>query len=462
MARVTATKSGETAISFKSPGKVPIRNIKASFTLKQEGSGDPSPSNIRLFTGATGTKWFWSNNNILEDNPSDSSNLSKTNNSYSNTDTYSGSMSLYVYLRAAGMNVGSSHIDNPPFDSNDYFAYRFNVPGSIYVKLIDEIRVEFKGSSKSFYIDFPVRLFQTGYHVLSFYINSNDFSTVGGFSFGHLQISLDDSLRQEYQEHKGFVREVNWESMAGTVYGGKLDLITGVLSVNFKKILGSSLTWAFNDSGYTFSDVHSSTLLDADDSDRFAMHVYSDHYKGVTMAARSTNAATTDNECTIHNSGHYISIKDSSLRQLSIEQVEETLANVEFCYRFSPALTYQLSPTQLHTFIGTNNIWSDADSIEVTYDLAESADMLKVRKQIMSEFKFVFDTTPKILQHGIYWNRTYGSTTENSDWAITKWYEFMPSGERNTKLVGNVGTDTTGITFQYYGEDAYAASYENG
>jgi hypothetical protein len=57
--------------------------------------------------------------------------------------------------------------------------------------------------------------------------------------------------------------------------------------------------------------------------------------------------------------------------------------SITFIASLYTPVTYQLTPTQLQTFIGQNNIWSNADRIEVEYDLAESNDELYRRRNIL-------------------------------------------------------------------------------
>ena len=63
------------------------------------------------------------------------------------------------------------------------------------------------------------------------------------------------------------------------------------------------------------------------------------------------------------------------------------------------------------------------------------------------------DTTPKIAEYGKYWNRTFGSTTDNADWCITQWIDvddpYTGTG-RPTSINGFIGADSNAITFQYY------------
>lgn len=61
------TVSGDIA-SFRTPSRVPIESLKFHFLPKQEGSGDPSPTNIRPITGWTGLNGRRARKNLLKFN----------------------------------------------------------------------------------------------------------------------------------------------------------------------------------------------------------------------------------------------------------------------------------------------------------------------------------------------------------------------------------------------------------
>ena len=64
MGKLTHTVKGPIA-SFRSADKANIESLKLHFLPKQEGSGDPSPINIRPITGWTGCTLFGSGRNLF-------------------------------------------------------------------------------------------------------------------------------------------------------------------------------------------------------------------------------------------------------------------------------------------------------------------------------------------------------------------------------------------------------------
>ena len=67
------------------------------------------------------------------------------------------------------------------------------------------------------------------------------------------------------------------------------------------------------------------------------------------------------------------------------ENVKEHLQEIGFaiCATLATPITHQLTPTQLQSFVGQNNFWSNADYVEIEYDLIETEDIQKCRKKIM-------------------------------------------------------------------------------
>jgi hypothetical protein len=74
-------------------------------------------------------------------------------------------------------------------------------------------------------------------------------------------------------------------------------------------------------------------------------------------------------------------IKDSTIS--TIDEFINKYTGHYIVYNLNKQITYQLTPTQLSTLIGQNNIWSNADRVEVEYDLAESNDELYRRRNII-------------------------------------------------------------------------------
>ena len=152
---------------------------------------------------------------------------------------------------------------------------------------------------------------------------------------------------------------------ADTIYGGTLDLKTGLLSAKWKKVDLGQLTWQTRYTGTinkTLSTTLSSYYL------RNSVNVVSEKYVfngGVTGVSslgspdskdiglykyRPANSTSTDHSTTI-----YI-----------VVGVDDTPSGL-MIYTLETPVTYQLTPVEVKALIGQNNVWADAGSVEVTY-----------------------------------------------------------------------------------------------
>ena len=83
---------------------------------------------------------------------------------------------------------------------------------------------------------------------------------------------------------------------------------------------------------------------------------------------------------TINGSTTYI--KDSNYTDK--DSFISAVTGQKIIYELTTPITYSLAPTQLQTFLGTNNVWSNADYVEVEYDLHETQDILARKQFIMA------------------------------------------------------------------------------
>ena len=181
---------------------------------------------------------------------------------------------------------------------------------------------------------------------------------------------------------------ITFPSESGTVYGGYVDLVTGELKVEWvEQEITSERTFSQWGSTGTTSKAFRT------DSPRplSPKAYYVDGNRNVIcdVLRRASNVEIyngTDYGACINNDGG-LAIRIDGVE--TVEDLETWLESnpLTIAYKLATPVSYTLTPTQLSTLIGVNNIWSDGDSVEVEYDLAESAEMLEIRKRIMSAWK---------------------------------------------------------------------------
>jgi hypothetical protein len=152
---------------------------------------------------------------------------------------------------------------------------------------------------------------------------------------------------------------ITFPSEAGTVYGGELDVTSGVLTVDRAMVDLGTLTWSMiSDPGVFFTlnvPAHETTAP------------ICTKYAGANPVQSNTGAYNKGNNTTCFRiSGDLrLYVRDDSYT--SVETFAESLAGVQLVYELATPLTYQLTPTEVTTLLGTNNIWADTGDVKVWY-----------------------------------------------------------------------------------------------
>lgn len=163
-----------------------------------------------------------------------------------------------------------------------------------------------------------------------------------------------------YEPYTADTYEVSFGS-AGTVYGGTLDVTTGVLTVDRKAVLINSLTWtAGTASGRTYfrSNVADKVWIGSGQGYPLVSSniEYGGNYTVANMPNPSICQAPNSNELRIYDST--ISTVSDMLSKYGTGQV---------CYYLATPIEYNLTPTEVRTLLGANNIWSDTGDTTVEY-----------------------------------------------------------------------------------------------
>lgn len=180
---------------------------------------------------------------------------------------------------------------------------------------------------------------------------------------GRTGLSVYVSPTQDQQDATTYA--VDWTSEAGTVYGGTLDVVTGLLTVDrFGVLIDGSTVKAVSISNY-------GTL------NRFGISYPSGRsplYTGATSFCIA-DKLTPSYECTIaitktRPEGFYVFPYYSALFISMPSAQRPTIASANdwfaantpvVVYELATPLTYQLTPQEVETLVGENNIWADTE-----------------------------------------------------------------------------------------------------
>ena len=157
---------------------------------------------------------------------------------------------------------------------------------------------------------------------------------------------------------------VSWQSEAGTVYGGNIDLTTGLLTVTWGSSNLSDLTWYYNAGKKIF---YSSSL--ANDlisiTGATVYNALSNEYQILSVNNLYNNE--TDNSFAI---GYIYSDKNVNVIDNRYTSASDFKTNVTgmIVYELATPVTYQLTPTQVRALVGVNNVFNDTNgNTEVSY-----------------------------------------------------------------------------------------------
>ena len=406
MGNVTAKTSGEIA-SFMTPAETNIKSLKVYFSPKQLGEGDPSPENVREIVGWDSVEVNGCGKNIAHivgysATNSDSNNTRKISNNYGTTlnttefslpDTkliitqtqYPNTTNLAVYhngycavlvdnlIWGQKYNVSfkvEDIVSNPLNTSIANLALLVPSGGRYAVDKIQDNRLFFDNVEWQPYPNAN--------------INRRNFEIrISGMSFtlSEFMVTPVDEDDFEYEPYQGNINTIDWSSEIGTVYGGYVDLISG------------ELVEEYNFVNIDYSNPWNTTTNYLYRNDNLPPSIGGRNMYVKTLCSHRINPYDVTAAVAVGTQG-ILSVGRKFCEMAGIEMtsdvfnqyLEEQNNNgtpLEICYLLKTPITHQLTPTQLSSFIGQNNFWSNADYVEIEYELKETEDIQKCRKKII-------------------------------------------------------------------------------
>ena len=149
---------------------------------------------------------------------------------------------------------------------------------------------------------------------------------------------------------------ITFPAEAGTVYGGSLDVTTGVLTVDRAihivtaeelQLVGTTAK------GIQYLQPKGGTLADAKTDGQKASNMY------------ITKTSLDNGTWRVLNGRYYI--YDNRFSDLETAKAIVTETEIQLVYELATPITYTLTPQEVRTLLGINNIWSDTGDTEVTY-----------------------------------------------------------------------------------------------
>lgn len=279
MSAIIATESGSVA-SFPDGTDAPVVGLTAAIVPVQSGSGDPSPENIRPISGWTGMNVHAAGNNLLN-------------------------VAALAPITSKGSNIrnglywtvpGTYTVSAKKGLTQTVLSSRAKTAGGTY-GTATVISTGGVVAHKTYTI-------APGDTLIIFDANQNTLNvTKSYFEMAEMQLEYGDT-ETDYVPYQGTTYPVSWQTEAGTVYGGTLDVTTGTLTVTMANIAS---------------------------------------YNGETLP------------------GAWISDRD-----VYSEGTTPTIG-AQVVYELAAPIVYHLTPVEIRTLAGQNTIWADTGSVTVKY-----------------------------------------------------------------------------------------------
>lgn len=174
-----------------------------------------------------------------------------------------------------------------------------------------------------------------------------------------LQLELGSSATS-YEPYQGDTYNI---PLNQTVYGGTLDVTTGVLTVDKGAVDLGSLTWIYESAVPRFYSTGINSLVKRPPNNVVVIGAISSAYTEVTFNQLYTTQKA-NGSFALGNTGT-LSIINTAYTNAST--FKTAMSGVYIVYPLATPQTYQLTPTQVTTLLGHNNMWADSGEVEVKY-----------------------------------------------------------------------------------------------
>lgn len=310
---------------FSAPNRAPLKSCVVNITAVQSGTGDPSPDNVRPISG-------WSAVNVRRTGK----NLIDAVFSQLNTNTL---LSNAFSLKAGTYTLSLKYNGTPPWGIYVRKGKTANAPS-------------IKPGYNTTKLTFTIETDCPEVCITMYYINGITVSEVTD-----IQLELG-STATAYEPYSGTTLTVDWSSEAGTVYGGTLDVTTGVLTVDRVEVTVGNSGWTYY-SQYIYRTFSDKATPPSIGSAQYPLLCSALPYDGVKYANQFADV------CVAQSLNQNIYIKDISCT--SEAEYYAKYSNAVIVYYLATPITYQLTPQQITALQGENNLWADSGDVAVNF-----------------------------------------------------------------------------------------------
>jgi hypothetical protein len=356
---------------------IPMKDVLVHIEPVQEGSGDPSPDNVRPITGWTGAKVTRCRKNLLI---MDGDTYPLTRNGVTWTKNADGSITANGTATSASQSyfrISNSTVKAPST------MYRFGgCPDGGGSEKFDVYPWDNTANARPQRAETDTRAAQSVYnststgtfympknHVMQLTLRIQSGVTVENLTF--YPFCVPDGTDASWSTPVGQTYSIGFPSSAGTVYGGTLDVTSGVLTVTHKL--------------YTFDGSENWTAGNHNKRYEFNLGGLPDYIKTWNSGGRGLSNLGIYDSTAYTNDVDYITSRVAvgasntgakthvlvvpASVATTVEELKAFLANTpeQWYAPLQTPQTYQLTPQEITSLLGVNNVWADTGDSEVEY-----------------------------------------------------------------------------------------------
>ena len=334
--------------------------ITTTFEAKQSGSGEPSPSNIRLISSFNSAKLTRCGKNMLKNTAS-----TYTTNGISFTVNDDGTVTANgMSLARAQLRVGTVDLPAGSYIASIGFVSDVNVTGTAFASYMEGGVTKYAdmsgASERSFTLAEPT--------TVTYMIDIRTANITVSNQVFYPMIRLASITDANYEPYQGDTYTIDFGQ---TISNGMLDWNTGVLTVEWGyKAFDGTEEWtkAESDKNYFYTPMNTlektndyitsikcSTFRTAD------TYMYLPGNVGISGYYDSKNDYPGENWIYINNG---VSTSTSELKEwLAAQSTAGT--PVQVCYKLATPTTIQLTPQEIKAIKGINSLYSNAQELTV-------------------------------------------------------------------------------------------------
>lgn len=370
-ADIIISNASGTMARFPDGAEYDAVGLTAEFAPYQEGTGDPSPTNVRPIHRWTGLDIIRNNNSLVhpddKENPMEYYGKNSTNvvqyNSTENAFIVGGGTAGLAYAKHSTPNITA-------LNESRYFIAPADMTVTVYVEY------------KNIGTDFGIRTYKDLNHQGDIHGTADNTwhqgtKTISLLKGEGIRILMYPNIYWKnlalyygstatpYEPYNGTTTTISWQTEAGEVFGGYVDAVSGKLVVDWVCVDLGDLAWqTYGTSDHArFGSTGIASDIVVPSADNVKAEIMCDVYT-IDTATNVYNHVT-DKRISVSINGN-IYCYDTAYSTPS--DFKAAVDGTQLVYKLATPIEYDIDPVTIELLKGYNNVWTSAGgNVDVTY-----------------------------------------------------------------------------------------------